>query len=924
MNNGFSLKEKRYLDYYKADGYLYRHTSGLEVLFIAQDDEELFFSFSFKTLPESSNGVFHIIEHTVLSGSDKYRVKDLFTNLQQGSASTYLNAFTCPDRTMYIASSTVEKDFDNLFKVYADVIFKPLLSKGSFLTEGIRYEEPGNFSGVVFNEMSGDNYSHESVVSSSTRVLFSSGPYSKESGGKAEEIATLTYEEYLDNYNKYYVPSNCQLLLYGKAIDIEEKLNYLNDEYLKDQEYKEVDFSVAKVEEWKEQKDFHLKSAGPGKSLMFSYLVDNLNTSNVDIAFVSVLVDILLGSPTAALYKEILDFEACEDLSSESGILVDFLQMPFIVGLSGVNEEDIPKCKEFMTRCLESFVTDGIDKDLIEAALRRKEFNLKEIPGGAPNGLRLTFRAVRMWERGFNPFDGLKQEEDFIIVRKMYEEDSRVFEKWIEKNLLNNKHAAVIYIDQDENLLEKVEENLKKLARPSFDDAEYKAYIEKEDSAEAIAAIPALKFSEISSKMKLSTSVREDKIISLVKNCGQIAYFDLVFSLDDKSIEDLRLYSLLSREIKLAGLVGQEADEIHNKLGLVTGGYSAFIDIGQTRDKKFSANFILRMKFLPQYMNEALSLLFELFTKLDTSNESTVQKAIFDITSDYSSYIEYSGSGFASSLAQSKLTPSCYIAEQVLGLSAYEYFASITAKDIASKVEKLYKDLNNTNRMTIHITADDIEPLKVSSKEFLSWFSTGCDIKNATYDIKRDDKNLQFLISSPVSYNAMCFSSSEAMTKAQDAEFLLCGILTSTSLWNEIRVNGSAYGVSANLDTLEECVTISTYRDPSISFDRMIKAIKEVEIDDEILEKAKIQYVGRIKKPLSPSSEAMISLRRILYKISDEDRIRTRENINIIEVSDIIEAKERFIKALDNTCLSSLSSKAMLNDDSFKVIEVKK
>ena len=924
MNNGFKLIETRYLDYYKANGYLYRHTSGLEALFIEQDDKELFFSFSFKTLPESSNGVFHIIEHTILSGSKKYQVKDLFSTLHQGSAATYLNAFTCPDRTMYIAASAVEKDFDNIFKVYADSIFNPLLSKGSFLTEGIRYEEPGNFSGVVFNEMSGDNYSHESVVSStSTRQLFSTGPYSKESGGISDEIATLTYEEFLANYNKYYVPSNCQLLLYGKGLDIEAKLNFLNDEYLANREYVEVDFSVNKVEKWKEEKEIYLHSAGNGKSLIFSYLVENLNTSNVDIAFTSVLVDALLGSPTSALYKEILDCPYCEDLSSQSGIVVDFLQMPFVIGLSGVNKEDIPKCKEFIKNTLETFVTEGIDKDLIEAALRRKEFGLKEIPGGAPNGLRLTFRAIRMWERGLNPFDGLKQEEDFDIVRKMYEEDDRIFEKWIEKNLLNNTHTLVAYIEQDEELLEKLEEKLSKIKRDKFDDEEYKEYIEKEDSPEAIAAIPNLRFEDISSTIKLSTSVKEDQIISLTNNCGQIAYFDLMFSLNDKTVEELRLYSLLSREIILGGLKGQESEEIHNKLRLVTGGYSCYIECGQTKDKEFVAYFVIRMKFLPKYMEEALTYLAELLTNLDAGNEANIQKTLFDITSDYSSYLEYSGSMYASSLSQSRLTTSCYIGEQILGLSAYEYFSTVKAKDIASQMQSLFDDLNNRSRMVLHLSTDDIQPLKECGKQFLLNFNEGNPISNINHSIELPNKNLQFIINSPVSYNALSFPSSLAMTKEQDAESLLCLILTATSLWNEIRVNGSAYGVNANLDALEEVVTISTYRDPSISFDKIIKAINEVEIDEENLEKAKIQFVGRLKKPLAPSATAMISLRRILYKITDEDRVQSRKNINEITVCDVLKAKERFISLVSNAHLATLASQAMFKDDSFKTLEVK-
>ena len=230
----FKVIETDYLPDCAAMGYLFKdQITGFEVYYVDSVDKECVFAYSFATIPYDDSGVFHILEHTLLSGSEKYPVKDPFMEINRASCNTFLNAMTYPDRTLYPAASVHEKDFDNIFRVYTDAVFKPLLRKETFMQEGIRIvkDEKGNlsFDGVVYHEMEGALNNHESVVLHDfVHYLFDQGPYTFESGGDPKSICTLTYEQYLAAFKKYYNPQNGKLFLYGKDVRIDEKLEFLD------------------------------------------------------------------------------------------------------------------------------------------------------------------------------------------------------------------------------------------------------------------------------------------------------------------------------------------------------------------------------------------------------------------------------------------------------------------------------------------------------------------------------------------------------------------------------------------------------------------------------------------------------------------------------------------------------------------------
>ena len=273
-------------------------------------------SATFSDPSSNDSGVAHIIEHCLLAGSERYPVHDPFMTLLKGSANTFMNALTYPDRTVYPAASPLKKDFDNLFDVYTDAVFAPLLREETFWREGVRLvcdEDGCHYEGVVFNEMLGVSADHDAIVSRfAVRTLFPDNPYSFESGGDPEAIINLTYREFLSFYSRYYHPSNAKLFLFGK-MEVGEKLAYLDERYLRTRGMLEVDSIVPLAERWDRERSVTFTSPMEegneevkNASIILSWATTE-NDDSLSVMTLSTLVDILLGNPAAPLYKAIID-----------------------------------------------------------------------------------------------------------------------------------------------------------------------------------------------------------------------------------------------------------------------------------------------------------------------------------------------------------------------------------------------------------------------------------------------------------------------------------------------------------------------------------------------------------------------------------------------------------------------------------------
>ncbi len=935
--HGFRLSSKEFLQDANAYGYRFIHEkSGMEVYHIDADDKESVFAYSFATIPSSDSGVFHIIEHTVLSGSEKYRVKDPFMSVNSSSCNTFLNAMTYPDRTIYPAASVHEKDFDNIFSIYTDAVFKPLLREETFMQEGIRVvkDEAGEYSfdGVVYHEMEGALNNHESVVLHDlVQNLFPTTAYSYESGGDPKSISTLTYEEYLETYKKFYTPSNAKLYLYGKNVKVIKKLEFLDKEYLQVESGSPATL-IEDERAWKSPKTVvttspSLEGSNKG-SIILGFLTDKHNTDAEEDLTLSVLVDLLLGNPTCPLYKAIIDSGLGDDLSEVSGAYNEFYQMPFAVGFSGIDTAKGEEVEAFILNTLNDICNKGFSQDEIEAVIARREFSLREIK--TLTGLRLYFRMNKGWERGIEPSVYLNSTELVAKLREKLLKDNRYFEHWIKENLISNSHRLLLVVRPDAHYLEGekavIDRNLSVMSA-SYDsekEERFEAFEEREDSAEEVAKLPQLTISDLPKDiLHYNTGKRDDIFTLTLPQTGGILYQNLFFDITDFSLDELRAAMLLSRIFSFCGTKSMSGPEMQTKLRLLFGSFVAYLETGRCSNGDMRAYFILSAKATKEKSEEAFALLLEYVKGLKIKG-GEVKAALSDMLSTFTDEVLSNGSYYMSLAASKDLSPSLYIGEYIMGVNGWKYFKElekVSSATIAKSLEKLAKKIFANGRVKAEVAADekDLEHAIKLCEHFTEQLGEG-GCGSVSIDVKLGQDECAYISPTNVAFNALAFSSSPWPEKAQCEESIFASILTQKELWNAIRSKGGAYGAECHVDLFERTFSFSSYRDPRVkgTFDDFIRVLKEAKISQDDLENAIITSVGGSLKPSSPSQMALTAFRQYLYGITVEDREKRRSYELSLTLDDIERARGRVLKASQESSKATLVSSSLYEKEGLK------
>ena len=909
---GFRVEDIAKLPDYRADGVMLIHEgTGFKVYYVDSDDPEKFFAYTAYTPPADSKGIPHIIEHTVLSGSRKYPVKDPFMLLVRNSCNTFLNALTGVDRTYFPAASTVEKDIANLFSVYTDAIFSPLLREETFMQEGIRLssEDGLHFEGVVFSEMLGEMAEHEFVLSSaSTKPLFGpSSPYRFESGGDAREICRLTYDEYLAAYRRYYAPRNLSLFLYG-SMEIEDRLALLS-EYLDGRDGGSMISRIGLSQRWdRPQRIDAVSGAEDGEgdaSVMISWLLGD-NAEPGESNLLSLIVDILLGSPGCPLYSSIVSSDLGEDLSSESGYVPDYIDNVFSVGFSGARESDKDKISDFLLSTLKRIATEGFGEKEVEAAMRRFEFNLREIPGGLPLGMRVFFRLDRALAYGADIFQYLSPKKDMAELGKLVREDKDFFSKWIMKNLVENpdRLLSVVVMDKKEekrnqDALERIlEERLGVEARK--DSELFSAFQKKVDTPEEERNFVHLEEGDIEDVEFRKNPVEEDGIAYQSLYTSGITYFDLAIDVSDFSSEELALLTLYSRLMTMQGVDGMDLPTFQTEMRYNTGSFAPYLETGCDVNGIERAFLIVRMKVLKETGRDAVALLVKLL-KNGVFKKDEIKAALTDILTDYQSGLIQNGHTFAITLSGEDFSPSLYLGEHLTGVS-YWFSALSFLSDIDSlpgKLEKVVSKMLSRDRMSVNITSDEEtkEESTAFASLFLSSFSSSGGSGDISHPYKMGGRKKVYHLPSSVSYMALASPFSNLGFDEIASDKLFLSILSNDLLWDKVRAKGGAYGVGALSDSMEMAYYFYSYRDPRIdgTLDDFFSSVRLQEIDCEKLSSARFQVKSNDLKVLAPAQKSKIYLRRRLFGISDEYRINTRKALSKVTLDDLENSREKGI-----------------------------
>jgi len=951
---GFVLESVDVLDDYHGYGYQYRHRiTGMSVYHIANNDKENFFSFIFKTPPQDDCGTAHIIEHSVLAGSKRYPLKDPFMSLLKGSAQTFMNAMTYPDYTAYPAASPLTKDFQNLFKVYADAVFNPLLRENTFRQEGIRTvvnpDETLKFDGVVFNEMLGELSDHDSIVSrASIRALYSDTPYFYESGGDPEHIISLNYNKFLGYYSTYYHPSNCRLFLYGNQ-SVLEQLEFLDEVYLSDYSQKMSCGASPIATGWKKSKEITAfaptleDTADKRNASVTINWATTLIEDPLEVITLTVLTDILLGNPGAPLYKAIIDSKLSKDISQVSGMDTSFRQMPFTVGFKGINPDNSDKARELVFDTLNLIVKEGIDPSLVENAVKTQEFALQEISGSSPMGLRAMGRIVRGWLqdnpphislRIKNALESLKEriaetriDDGHLFSKKVTPKGLGYFEQWIETHLLQNPHNCTVIVKGDAQyqakLQQKIEKRLTKIQTMMGKDGiallkkqneKFDLFESEKDTLEALSTIPRLTKEDVNEPIKILSQQHflVDRVPLMLQHMetNGIIYIDGMISLSSLNERDYLLIPLLTRMLHMVGIGEVNYSDIAKKVRKHTGGLHFFIETGSllTHPEEGIIAIAFRMKSLTREYKAALEVLLSLFLHAKVNDIERINAVIQDITSDFESNVSSSAHMYAAQRASSHFSSLLKMNEQYNGLDQWEYLKSIDCDNIHEltvigvRLTNLLRTLIDQSRFSLHLltSSDESDDAKELTAEFIAHLPIIPQLEEPLPYIneqKCEDFQRTELYKTPssVSYSSLVFPSASPFDPLQAHQSILMYILTTNHLWEMVRGVGGAYGVSGHIDMLERLATFQSYRDPRIQgtindFYSALEIVEKEGVDQDIVDLAIITIISRELRPSYPQSAAMIAYRRSLYHISDEFREMRRDFILTTLSSDMKKA----------------------------------
>ena len=931
------IKEQK-LEDLNSKGYLLRHKkSGARISVISNDDENKVFYIGFRTPPKDSTGVAHIIEHTVLCGSDKFPVKDPFVELVKGSLNTFLNAITYSDKTVYPVASCNDKDFANLMDVYLDAVFHPNIYKKKeiFKQEGWHYEledqdAPITINGVVYNEMKGAFSSPEGVLDRLVlNSLFPDTPYSNESGGDPERIPELTYENYLEFHKTYYHPSNAFIYLYGN-MDIVEKLVWLDKEYLCNYEEITVDSKIPLQKPFDAPREVREKysiasdeSTEDNTYISYNMAIGTTLDPKLYLAF-DVLDYALLNAPGAPLKKALLDAKIGKDImgSYDSSTY----QPIFSVAAKNANPEQKEEFVRIIRDTLKEQVEKGINKKALLAGINSSEFKYREADYGQfPKGLIYGLQSLDSWlydEK--EPFMHLEAAPVFAFLKEMTKTD--YFEKLIQEYMLDNTHVSIVMIEPECGLNAKKEKKLEEQlaaykASLSADEikaliedtAHLKQYQEEPSPKEDLEKIPMLKRSDM--KKEASPFINE------VRDCdgttvlfhemftNRINYLDFLFDVTDLSEEEIPYLGILKAVLGYMNTSRYGYADLANEINLYTGGVSSSIGVYPSVKKpdSYQAKYEVRTKVLYENTDKAMDIIKDILGTTDITDEKRLYEILAQAKSRLQMSLSSAGHSVSAIRAMSYFSKTAYYNDMTGGIALYRVIADyeehfeVKKGMLIERLDALRKKIFCKERLMVSLTADregyDAAVKEIGGlKEIL-----GSGAPQAAVPVLNCvKKNEGFLDASQVQYVSRAGNFVKRGFSYTGALRILKVILSYDYLWLNVRVKGGAYGCMSGFMRNGDSY-FTSYRDPNLGktneiYEKTPEYLKNFDADERDMTKYIIGTISDLDTPLNPSAKGSRSLSAYLTGVTYADVQKERDEVinaepeNIRALADLIEA----------------------------------
>ena len=959
LNNlsSYEVKEQRALsDIHSEGAYLIHKKSGARICVISNDDENKVFFVGFRTPPADSTGVPHIIEHTVLCGSEKFPVKDPFIELVKGSMNTFLNAMTYPDKTMYPVASCNDKDFQNLMDVYMDSVFSPNIYKepNIFRQEGWHYElekpeDDLTLNGVVYNEMKGAFSSADGVLEREIlNTLFPDTPYCNESGGDPDVIPELTYEQFLDFHRRYYHPSNSYIYLYGN-MDVEEKLRWLDEEYLGKYEYTPVDSQIPYQQPFEqpiEKERYYSISSSESEEnstyLSYSWAIGTNLDREQYIAF-DVLDYALLSTQGAPIKQALLDAGIGDDIYGgyDSGTY----QPVFSIIAKNANLSQKDKFDQIIRDVLTEQVKNGINKKTLLAAINGSEFKFREADFGRfPKGLMFGIQVMDSWlyddEAAFRHLDELQVYE--TLREKL---DTDYFEQLIQKYLLENTHAAAVRIVPKKGLNAEKEKALKdrlQAYKASLSPEEIdilvaetkalRAYQEEPSTKEQLERIPLLTREDMKKE-----SVPYSNIVSEVNGTtllwhdyfsNGVIYLDLIFDVHHIPEELVPYMAILKQLLGKLDTEEYGYTDFSDEVNLYTGGIYSDLNVysDMAEDNAYQAKYEVRMKVLEGNLDKAIALAKSMMLHTLWKDEKRIYEILAQAKSRIQTELSESGHVISATRALSYQSLRAKYADLIHGIGCYRVLEEIVQnfdtrkKELVEKLEKLLSVILQSGNLLVSCTCAESGMELVREKMPAICEGLYPDTERTAVDISLPTvKNEGFMDASQIQYVSLAGNFLSKGYEYTGVLRIFKSIMSYDYLWQHIRVKGGAYGCGCNVSRTGE-IYFASYRDPNLSktletYRKIPEYLDTFDVDERTMTRFVVGTFSEMDAPLTPMSQGRRSLLAWLTGITYDMIQKDRTDVLQATCDDIRNLSGLLRAALEQSDLCAIGNEEKLKQE---------
>ncbi len=934
--------------------------TGARMVHLAANDPNNLFAVGFRTPPDDSTGVAHILEHTTLCGSKRFPVRDPFFSMLKRSLNTFMNAMTASDWTLYPFSSQNKKDFYNLLDIYLDATFFPLLNERDFRQEGHRMEfesqedpeTPLVYKGVVYNEMKGAMSDPSSLLSRRLGpALFPTTTYRHNSGGEPVDIPGLTWQQLRDFHDNYYHPSNAYFFTYGD-LPLEKHLEVIEEQALKHFSRNDIDTSVP-AETRRDQSSrvvetFPLDPGLPTEKrsmVQLAWLTCDINDS-LDRLGLSLLANLLLGNPAAPLYKALLDSGLGSNLAPGLGYHDDYRTTFFASGLQGTEPEHAEAIEKLTLDTLEEVALKGFSKERIEATLHRLEFSIKEVTGDQyPYPLVLLMRLLGPWIHGGNPADALRFDDLLTRLREELEAGP-YFENLIRRYLLENPHRVTLTLKPDPDRKKREDaETRRTLAeiKSTLNEAQKQALVEQarqlqaaQEEEDDLSCLPTLELSDIvAEEPEVQSSLSEVSGMPIRwfdQPTNGIAYVSGHLDTSGLSEEQLGYLPLFCTLLTQIGASGYSHTDMAERMEAATGGiFLRTVVLDNPVDITGCQQGIVTIKgkALVRNQGQMLEIIRDIFTAPDFTDFKRLHTVINQVKTSMENSIPSSGHSYAARAAASQLTAASRLRELWNGLEQVRLTKELAKRSpeelgaFAATMTAIARQLLCRQRISLSVCAEKhtFEEIGASMASFILELPTGTDAAApAPPCFAPHGEYRGWAASVPVNYVTQVFRAVSYTHPDSAALLVLSKLMRANFLHREIREKGGAYGGMASYNTEGGTFSLLSYRDPHLSrtlnvYDQAVAWAIKGDFGKDAIKEAILAVFADLDRPISPGSRGIQEFGNIRQGLTLEMRNQLRRQVLAMNRQALVEAASKYLASENRlSAVSVIASESVLKE----------